>query len=46
MSSLKQRIQDGRDGKYKGLDNGLKDINKYIFNILRGVYTLIGGLSG
>jgi hypothetical protein len=46
MSSLRGRIQDGIDGKYKGLDNGLGDINKYIFNILRGIYTLIGGLSG
>lgn len=46
MNSLRNRIKDGKDGKYKGLDNGLGDINKYIYNTLRGVYTLIGGLSG
>jgi len=46
MSSLKERIQAGKEGKYKGLDNGLGDINKYIYNILKGIYTLIGGLSG
>lgn len=46
MSSLKERIQAGRDGKYKGLDNGLGDINKYIYDIQRGTYYLVGALSG
>ena len=46
MTSLKQRIQDGIDGKYTGLNNGLGDINKYIHYIQRGVITLVGGMSG
>jgi replicative DNA helicase len=44
--SLKNRIQEGLDGKYQGLSNGFKDINKYIFGVQRKCYTLIGGLSG
>lgn len=44
--SLKQRIQDGLNGKYKGLSNGLEDISKYTFGIQKKCYTLIGGLSG
>ncbi len=43
---FKERIQQGLDGKYQGLSNGLKRINKYIFNVQRSCYTLIGGLSG
>ncbi len=46
MSSLRDRIQAGKEGKYKGLDNGLGDINKYIYDIQRGTYYLIGALSG
>ena len=46
MSVLQDRIEAGREGKYKGLDNGLGDINKYIYNIQRGTYYLIGALSG
>lgn len=46
MSILKNRIEAGREGKYKGLDNGLGDLNKYIYNIQRGTYYLIGALSG
>ena len=44
--TFKERIQEGLNGKYQGLDNGLDRINKYIFGIQRGCYTLIGGLSG
>lgn len=43
---FKNRIQDGLDGKYQGLANGLKRINKYIFYVQRACNTLIGGLSG
>lgn len=44
--NLRQRINEGLEGKFKGLDNGFKDINKYIFGIQRGIYYLIGGASG
>lgn len=40
------RIKEGLEGKYKGLDNGLGRINKYIFGLQRSVYMLFGGLSG
>lgn len=43
---FKERIKQGLEGKFQGLRNGLKRINKYIFNVQRGCYTLIGGLSG
>lgn len=43
---FKERIQQGLDGKYQGLSNGLKRINKYIFGVQKSCYTLIGGLSG
>lgn len=46
MSGLKQRIQDGLSGKFKGLKNGLNRINNYIFGIQRSVYILLGGQSG
>lgn len=44
--NLRQRINEGLEGKFKGLDNGFVDINKYIFGIQRGIYYLIGGASG
>lgn len=44
--TFKERIREGLSGKYQGLNNGFKRINKYIFGIQRGCYTLIGGLSG
>ena len=44
--TFEERIQRGLDGQYQGLSNGLDRINKYIFGIQRGCYTLIGGLSG
>jgi hypothetical protein len=44
--SLEQRIQDGLNGKYEGLENGFNDINDYIFGVQRACYTLIGGASG
>lgn len=44
--TFEERLQEGLDGKYQGLANGLSRINRYIFGIQRGCYTLIGGLSG
>ena len=44
--SLKNRIVAGLAGKYQGLGNGFKDINKYIFGVQRKCYTLLGGASG
>ena len=44
--SLKIRLQEGLEGKYSGLKNGLIRINNYIFGTQRGVYYLLGGLSG
>jgi len=46
MSSLKQRVQEGVSGKYVGLANGFKDLNKVLFGVQRKCYTLIGGQSG
>ena len=46
MTALEQRIEAGLEGKYKGLSNGFKDVNKYIFGIQKSCYTLIGGESG
>lgn len=46
MSSLKQRVQDGISGKYVGLENGFKDLNKVLFGVQKKCYTLIGGQSG
>ena len=43
---FKQRIEQGLKGEYTGLANGFDRINKYIYNIQRSCYTLIGGLSG
>lgn len=44
--SLKQRIQDGLNGEFQGLDNGFKKINNYIFGLQRKTIMLIGGQSG
>lgn len=44
--NFKQRIQDGLDGKYQGLPNGLKRLNRYVYGIQRQWYYLYGGLSG
>lgn len=44
--TFRERIQEGLDGKYKGLSNGLNRINKYLFGIQRECYYLLGGLSG
>lgn len=44
--NLEERIQAGLDGKFQGLSNGFKRINSEIHGIQRGVYTLLGGLSG
>jgi hypothetical protein len=44
--SFKKRIEDGLEGKYTGLNNGFKRVNKYIYGVQRSYYTLIGGLSG
>lgn len=44
--TFEERIQKGLEGDYSGLCNGLGRINKYIFNVQRSCYTLLGGLSG
>ena len=44
--NLEERIQAGLEGKFQGLSNGFKRINAEIHGIQRGVYTLLGGLSG
>lgn len=46
MENLKDRIEQGLEGRYKGLKNGFNTINNYIFNCQRACYTLIGGQSG
>lgn len=46
MSNLKERIEAGLSGKFRGLDNGFTDINKYIFGVQKKCYTLLGGASG
>jgi type IV secretory pathway VirB4 component len=46
MENLKQRIQDGLEGKFSGLNNGFDRLNKYIFGVQKKCYTLIGGMSG
>lgn len=43
---LKERIDSGVQGKFEGLSNGFSRINDYIFGVQRGVYTLLGGMSG
>lgn len=44
--TFEERVQAGLNGQYAGLSNGLGRINKYIFNVQRACYTLLGGLSG
>lgn len=44
--TLQERIASGMAGDFKGLANGLNRVNNYIFGVQKGVYTLIGGLSG
>jgi len=46
MSILTKRINEGLEGKFQGLANGFKDLNKYTFGVQRGTYYLIGGSSG
>lgn len=46
MTELKNRIQEGLDGKFEGLENGFKDLNDVLFGVQKKCYTLIGGLSG
>lgn len=40
-----QRFEEGLSGKYRGLNNGLGRLNKYIYNVQRKYYYLFGGLS-
>ena len=44
--TFEERITEGINGKYQGLNNGFKRINSFIFGIQRSCYMLIGGLSG
>ena len=44
--SLRDRIDSGLNGDYQGLWNGFHRLNDYLFNIQKGVKTLIGGDSG
>jgi replicative DNA helicase len=44
--SLKERIDEGLEGKFKGLSNGFDRLNNYIFGVQRKCKTLIGGNSG
>ena len=46
MTELEQRIQDGLNGKFTGLSNGFNRINRWLFNVQRSTYYLIGGMSG
>lgn len=43
---FKNRVEEGLSGQYSGLKNGFTRINKYIYGVQRGFYTLWGGLSG
>lgn len=43
---LKERIKRGLQGDFSGLANGFHDLNKVLFGVQRGCYTLIGGQSG
>lgn len=45
MINYQPRFEDGQAGKYTGLNNGLGRINKYIYNLQRKWYYLVGGLS-
>jgi hypothetical protein len=44
--TLQERVQEGIEGKYEGLSNGLPGASKYIFGTQRSCYTLLGGESG
>lgn len=44
--NIRERIQAGLEGKFKGLDNGFKRINNYIFGLQQKCYLLLGGQSG
>lgn len=46
QSNIKDRINAGLQGDYRGLHNGLDRINDHMHNIQRSTYYLIGGLSG
>ena len=46
MSRLQERITQGTTGRFAGLDNGFKDLNKVLFGVQKKCYTLIGGQSG
>jgi hypothetical protein len=46
MSSLRQRIKDGVEGKFQGLANGFDRLNSVIFGIQRRCFMLLGGISG
>ncbi len=43
---LKQRVKEGLEGRFSGLENGFKRLNKYIFGIQRNTNYLVGGMSG
>ena len=43
---LKERIEEGKLGKFEGLSNGFNRLNDYIFGVQRRCITLIGGQSG
>lgn len=43
---LVNRIKEGLEGKYSGLNNGFDSLNKYIFGLQRKCYMLLGGASG
>lgn len=44
--NLKDRINDGLEGKYSGLNNGFNRLNEVVFGVQRRCYTLLGGNSG
>lgn len=44
--TFRERINEGLEGKYKGLSNGFNRVNNYIFGVQRACYTLLGGMSG
>ena len=44
--TLKDRIKEGLEGKYQGLDNGFNRLNDVIFGIQKRCYMLLGGNSG
>ncbi len=44
--NLQDRINDGLEGKYSGLNNGFNRLNEVVFGVQRRCYTLLGGNSG